>query len=93
MTLALDTQEVATSQPAEAAQVTTMVEKTQSEKTHVEEKPSKKLKISSIPTSTIDLTHSEEEDERVSPVLVTVKTGDGNDLQNFTNLFNDRNGK
>ena len=31
MTLALDTQEVATSQPAEAAQVTTVDEKTQSE--------------------------------------------------------------
>ena len=70
-----------------------MVEKTQSEQTHADEKPSKNLKISSIPTSTIDLTHSEEEDERFSLVPVTVETGDGNDLQNFTNLFNGRNGK
>ena len=43
MTSALDTQEIATSQPAEAAQVTTMVEKTKSEQTQVEEQPSKKL--------------------------------------------------
>ena len=93
MTSSLDNQEMETSHPAKAAQVTTVVEKTQSEQTQVEEKPSKKLKISSIPTSTIDLTHLEEDDERVSPVPVTVETGNGNDLQNFTNLFNGRNGK
>ena len=46
-----------------------------------------------IPVSTIDLTHSEEEDERISLVPVTVETGNGNDLQDFTNLFNGSNGK
>ena len=92
MTSALDTQEVVTSQPAEAARATTVVEKTQSEQTQVKEKPFKKLKIS-IPVSAIDLTHSKEEDERISPVLVTVETGNGNNLQDFTNLFNGSNGK
>ena len=79
MTSALDTQEVATSQPTKYSQVTTVVEKTQSEQTQVEEQPSKKLEIS-IPVSTIDLTHLEEEDERVSPVPVTVENGNDNDL-------------
>ena len=55
MTSALDTQEVAASQPAEAAQLTTVVEKTQYEQPQVEENSSKKLKIS-IPDSTIELT-------------------------------------
>ena len=58
MNSALDTQEVATSQSAEIAQVTTMVENTQPEQTQVEEKPLKKTQIS-IPVPTIDLTHSE----------------------------------
>ena len=92
MTSALDTQEVATSQLAEAAQVTTMDEKTQFEQNQVEEQPSKRLEIS-ILVSTIDLTHSEEEDERVSHVLVTIETGNGNDLQNLTTFLNDKNGK
>ena len=39
-----------------------------------------KVQVSSIPTSTIDLTHSEQEHERISPVPVTVETGNGNDL-------------
>ena len=64
-----------------------MGEKTQYEQTQVEEKPFKKLKLS-ILISTIDLTHSKEEDERISPIPVTVETGNGNDLQNFTNGSN-----
>ena len=93
MTLALDTQEVATSQPTEAAQVTTVGEKTHSEQTQVEKEPSQKSKITSIPTSTVDLTHSEEEDERVSPVPVTIEIGNGNYLHNLTTFLNGRNGK
>ena len=87
MTSALDSQEVTTSQPAEDAQVTTMVEKTQSVQAQVEQEPLKWLEslICSIPTSTIDLTHSEEEDERSSPMLITIETGNSNDLLNFTN--------
>ena len=46
-----------------------------------------KMKIS-IPVPTIDLTHSEEEEERISLVHVSVETG--TDFQNFTN---GRNGK
>ena len=79
MTSALDTQEVTTSQPAEDAQVTTVVEKTQSEQTQVEEKPFKRLKIS-IPVCTIELTHSKEEDERISTLPITVETDNGNYL-------------
>ena len=41
MTLALDTQEIATSQPDEATQVTIVVDKTQFEQTYVENKPLK----------------------------------------------------
>ena len=93
MISALDTQEVATSQPAEATQVTTVGEKTQYEQTQVEEKPSQKLKISSIPTSTIDVSHSEEEYERVSPIPITVETRNGNDLHNFSDVFKGSNGK
>ena len=82
MTSALDTQEITTSQPAEATQVTTVVEKDQLEQTQIEEKPFKNLKVqvSSIPTSTIDLSNSDEEDERISPVPVTVEVGNGNGL-------------
>ena len=57
MTSALDTQEVVTYQSAEIAQVTTVVEKTQPEKTQVEDKPLMKMKTS-IHVPTIDLTHS-----------------------------------
>ena len=52
-----------------------------------------KVQVSSIPASTIDLTHSEEEDERISPVPVTAEPSNGNDLQEFMNLFNGSNGK
>ena len=81
MTSALYTQEVATSHSTEIAQVTTMVEKTQPEQTQVEENPLKKINIS-IRVPTIDLTNSEHEEEIISPVPVTVETG--NDFQNFT---------
>ena len=47
-----------------------------------------KDQVSSILASTIDLTHSEEEDERISLVPVTTEPGNGNDLQEFNNLFN-----
>ena len=82
MTSALDTQEIATSQPVEATQVTTVVDKAQSKQTQVEKKPLKELKVqvSSFPASTIDLTNSEEEDERLSPVPVTEEAGNGNNL-------------
>ena len=75
--------------------MTVVVEKDQPEKTQIEEKPFKNLKVqvSSIPNSTIDLTHSKEEDETISPVLVTMESGNGNDLQEFMNLFNGRNRK
>ena len=60
MTSMLDTQEIETSQLAEATQVTTVVNKAPSEQTHVEKKPLKELKVqvSSFPASTIDLTNS-----------------------------------
>ena len=58
-----------------------MVEKTQSKQTQVEEKPFKKLR-SSIPTTTLDLTHLEREEEIISPVHVTVEIDNG--LQNIT---------
>ena len=60
MTSALDTQEVTTSQPVEDAQVTTVVENTQSILAHIELEPLKWLQslISSVPASTIELTHS-----------------------------------
>ena len=51
-----------------------MVGKTQPEKNQVEEKPVKKINIS-IHVPTIDLTHSEEEEGRISPVPVIVETG------------------
>ena len=63
-----------------------MVENTQPEQTQVEEKPLKNTNIS-IHVPTIDLTHSEEEEERGSPVPVTVETGN-----DFQNLNNGRNG-
>ena len=80
MNSALDTQKITTSQPVEATQVTTIVEKAQSRKTQIEEKPFKRLNVqdSSIPTYTIDFTHLEEEDERISPVPITVETGNDN---------------
>ena len=62
-----------------------MVEKTQPEQTQVEEKTLKKINIS-IRVPTIDLTNSEDEEEIISPVPVTVETG--NDFQNFTNGSN-----
>ena len=85
MTSALDTQEVATSQSPEIAQVTTVIEKTLPEQNQVEDNPSKKIKIY-VPVSTIDLTHSEEEEDIISPVPFTVETG--NEFQNFTNGSN-----
>ena len=92
MTSALDTKEVTTSQPTEDAWVTTVVEKTQYLQAQIEQKPIKWIEylISSIPTSTIYLTHSKEEDERFSPITVTVETGNGNDVLNFTNGSNDK---
>ena len=81
MTSTLDTQEVATSQITAISQITTVVEKNQPEQNQVEEKPLKKINIS-IRVPTIDLTNSEDEEEIISPVPVTVETG--NDFQNFT---------
>ena len=65
MTSALDTQEVTTFQPIEDAQVTTVHENTQFVLAQIEQEPLKRLQslILSIPASTIELTHSEEEDE------------------------------
>ena len=82
MTSALETEEITTSQPAEATQVTTIVEKAQSKQNHIEEKPLKKLKVqvSSIPASTIEFTNPDEEDERISLVPVTIEVGNGNGL-------------
>ena len=95
MTSALDAQEITTSQPAEATQVTTVVEKAQPEQIQIEEKPFKKLKVqvSSILVSTIHLTNSEEEDTRIYPMPITAEPGKGNYLQGFMNLFNGSNGK
>ena len=42
--------------------------------------------------STIDLTNLEEKDERLSLVPITVEAGNGNNLQEFMNLFNGSNG-
>ena len=87
MNSALDTQEVATSQSPEIAQVVTnVIEKTLPKQTQVEDNPSKKIKIS-IPISTIDITHLEEEEDIISHVLVTVETSN-----DFKNLTNGRNG-
>ena len=62
--------------------MTTIVEKDQLEQTQIEEKPFKNLKVqvSSIPTSTVYLTHLEEEVERISPVPFTIEGGNANDL-------------
>ena len=62
-----------------------MVEKTQPEQTQIEEKPLNKTKIS-IHVPTIDLNHSEKEEEIISPIPVIVETG--NDFQNLTNGSN-----
>ena len=69
-----------------------MVENTQSILAHIELEPLKWLQslISSVPASTIDLTHSEEEDEMVSLVSVAIEFINGNDLLNFTNGSNDK---
>ena len=85
MTSALDTQEVTTPQPTKATQVIIVVQKYQSEQTQIEEKHFKNMKayVSSILTSTIDLTHSKEKDEKISPMPITVETGNGNDLYEF----------
>ena len=53
-----------------------------------------KVQVSSFPASTIDLTNSkEEENERVSPLIVTEEVGNGNNLQEFMNLFSGNNGR
>ena len=62
-----------------------MVENNQPEQTQVEDKPLMKMKTS-IPVPTIDLTHSEEEEEIISPIPITFDTG--NDFQIFTNGSN-----
>ena len=51
-----------------------MIENTQSVLAFIEHEPIKWLQslISFVPASTIDLTHSEEEEKRVSPVPVTL---------------------
>ena len=86
MTSALDTQEFATSQSPEIAQVVTnVIEKTLPEQTQVEDNPLKKTNIS-IHVSTIDLTHSEEEEDIISPIPVTNETS--NNFQNPTNGSN-----
>ena len=75
MNLALDTQEVETSQSPEIAQVVTnVIEKTLPEQAQVEDNPLKKKNIF-IPVSTIDLSLSEEEEDIMSPVPITVETG------------------
>ena len=83
MTSALDTQEVATSESPEISQViTNVIEKTLPKQTQVEDKSLKKTDIySSVPT--IDLTNSEEEEGRSSPVPISIETG--NDFQDLTN--------
>ena len=92
ITSALDSQEVTTSQPIEDSHVTTVVENTQSVLAQIEWEPLKWIQylISFVFASTIDLTHSEEEDERVSPTPVTLEVGNGNDLLNSTNGSNDK---
>ena len=60
------------------------------------ERPLKELKVQvpSFPASTIDLTNSEEEeDERLSPAIVTEEVGNGNNLQQFMDVFSDSNGR
>ena len=53
-----------------------------------------KVQVPSFPASTIDLTNSkEEEDERISLVTVTEEVGNGNNLQDFMNLFSGSNVK
>ena len=92
MTSALDTREVTTSQLIEDAQVTTVDDNTQSVLAQIKREPLKWLQylISYVPASTIDLTHSEEEDERVSLVPVTLEVRNGNDLLNSNNGGNDK---
>ena len=72
--------------------MTTVDENTQFVVAQVKQEPLKCIQslISYVPTSTIELTHSEEEDERVSLVPVTLEVGNGNDLLNSTNGSNDK---
>ena len=49
------------------------------------------FQVSSFPTSTIYLTNSEEEDERISPAPITEEAGKGNKLQEFMNVFSGSN--
>ena len=69
-----------------------MVENYQSVLAQIEWEPLKWIQylISYVPASTIDLTHLEEEDERIYPVHVTLEVGNGNDLLNSTNGGNDK---
>ena len=72
--------------------MTTLVQNTQYVLEHIKQEPFKWIEslISYVPASTIDLTHSEEEDERVSPVPMTLEVENGNDLLNSTNGGNDK---
>ena len=96
MTSALDTQEIETSQPVGDTQETIVFDKSQSKQTQVEEKPLKEsnLQVPSFPSSTIDLTNSEEEeDEGLSPMTDTEEVGNGNNLQEDMNVFSGSNGR
>ena len=95
MNSTLDTQESVTSQPVKDTQGTNAADKAQSKKTQVEKKPLKELKfqVSSFPASTIELTNSEEEDEILSAIPVAEEDGNGNNLQNFMNVFSGSNGR
>ena len=88
MTSALNNQEVVTSHPIEDAQVTTVNDNIQSILAQIEREPLKWIQylISFAPASTIDLTHSKEEEDRISPVPITFETN--NDFQNLTNGSN-----
>ena len=85
MLSALNTREFATSQPMEDAQVTIVNDNIQSVLAQIEREPLKWIQslISSSLASTIDLTHSEEEEEIISLMPITVETD--NDFQNLTN--------
>ena len=88
LTSTLNTQEVATSHPIEDAQATTVNDNIQSVLAQIEQEPLKWIQslISSTPTSTIELTHSEQEEDRISLVPITVEND--NDFQNLTNGSN-----
>ena len=95
MAPALNTKEVGTTQPIDNGQVTAIALEAHSDQTMVEEKPFKRLKIrvSSFPTSTIDLTNFDVEEGGTSPMAVTEEVDDGNNLQAFMNLFSGSNRK